>query len=443
MMNLWGTERKARLGGFLLFGLLLVLVVESCVFDPNLSEYPPCSPEGLCAPTCVCLEQRVCVPGDRASRDMPPAFCHPDNTCGADLMSDVNHCGRCDEVCEFAHATASCDLGVCVMGDCGLGWADCDGQIDNGCEADLSLPEHCGSCLVVCTEQLPLCQGRTCVAACEDPYTTCGGACVDLQTDLNHCGLCERACAPVHASDFDCVGGECRVMACDAGYGLCGADYWTGCSTVFGTLENCRVCYDTCGTDHATAQCLDSGCVIDCESGWGDCNGNPADGCEEPLGSQIHCTGCWAGCEAGTPCLGVEIGCEQTPCSQTCALGIECINGVCGGEGLYCFGEPCLGGACCMDSLGSGICSPTGSCEELLFAELHCDSSLADCEEGFICCMINGAWHETALCTTSCAFEEILCATDAECLGIPGRDFVDCCHKAGSFYGTCSDLNCD
>jgi hypothetical protein len=42
--------------------------------------------------------------------------------------------------------------------------------------------------------------------ACEEPFDTCDGECVDLDTDRDHCGECGHDCD----SDEICKDGECR-----------------------------------------------------------------------------------------------------------------------------------------------------------------------------------------------------------------------------------------
>lgn len=72
------------------------------------------------------------------------------NGCEADLTSDVNRCGACDSRCAVAAGTAACVAGSCVVGACDAGRGDCDGSASNGCEADLASVTHCGACGNAC-----------------------------------------------------------------------------------------------------------------------------------------------------------------------------------------------------------------------------------------------------------------------------------------------------
>jgi hypothetical protein len=59
---------------------------------------------------------------------------------------------------------------------------------------------------------------------CAEDLTLCGGSCVDTDTDLQHCGRCDQACAPApeHGS-VKCAGfideGACE-FSCERGYVL-------------------------------------------------------------------------------------------------------------------------------------------------------------------------------------------------------------------------------
>ncbi len=88
--------------------------------------------------------KNLCAPGF--------ADCNGDASdgCEADLASPA-HCGACANACALAHATAACDGGSCAIGACDPGFADCDGSAANGCETDLQTnSDDCGVCGNVC-----------------------------------------------------------------------------------------------------------------------------------------------------------------------------------------------------------------------------------------------------------------------------------------------------
>jgi hypothetical protein len=61
----------------------------------------------------------------------------PADGCETDLYSTAQHCGACGNACNLPHATETCASGVCQVGTCDAGYANCDGQHANGCETNL------------------------------------------------------------------------------------------------------------------------------------------------------------------------------------------------------------------------------------------------------------------------------------------------------------------
>jgi hypothetical protein len=71
--------------------------------------------------------------------------------------------------------------------------------------------------------------------SCPDGFTACAGECVELATDLDHCGGCGAACG-VHG---DCAEGICT---CEPGFGLCP----DGCVNSDIDRANCGGCGVAC-----------------------------------------------------------------------------------------------------------------------------------------------------------------------------------------------------
>ena len=72
---------------------------------------------------------------------------NPTNGCEIDLRLDPDHCGRCDERCPpLEHAERGCG-GHCTIWRCARGFRDCNEDVSDGCEVDVTLdPRHCGRC---------------------------------------------------------------------------------------------------------------------------------------------------------------------------------------------------------------------------------------------------------------------------------------------------------
>jgi hypothetical protein len=127
-----------------------------------------------------------CAPGSicQVTDSGPKCIC----PCGAscfDLNDNIDNCGACGFVCpgdarsvrqstsngdpDPAHGKPVCTSGICDY-RCSPNWADCDKNIDNGCETDLRRdPYNCGACGIRC-----------------DGVE--GQACIDGQCAMQECG---------------------------------------------------------------------------------------------------------------------------------------------------------------------------------------------------------------------------------------------------------------
>ena len=146
----------------------------------------PCTGrETLCGNTCAdlltdtnhcgvcdraCGSQEIC----RNARCGPACAKSGTTLCGddcVDLSTNMSDCGSCGNECKtfLPNALGSeCTVGKCVVSGCESGYGDCDGSIDNGCEANLrSDANHCGSCGTKCPS------GQLCYnMVCKVPATT-------------------------------------------------------------------------------------------------------------------------------------------------------------------------------------------------------------------------------------------------------------------------------
>jgi hypothetical protein len=121
-------------------------------------------------------------------------------------------------------------------------------------------------------------------SACESGESPCGAACVDTDTDPEHCGACDAPCTPSGAEGA-CVGGVCTLGSCLAGFADCDADTANGCEA---SCAEGDACDTSCGSDGAigcadpcTPSCIPplescNGLDDDCD---GDCDEGPLAGC--------------------------------------------------------------------------------------------------------------------------------------------------------------------
>jgi hypothetical protein len=91
--------------------------------------------------------------------------------CETSLLADGAHCGGCNNRCDVVpHGTGTCDAGVCSL-DCEAAFDDCDGNVANGCEADLTSATSCGACGKACAGATPTCVPSDGAYACQAKIT--------------------------------------------------------------------------------------------------------------------------------------------------------------------------------------------------------------------------------------------------------------------------------
>lgn len=172
-------------------------------------------------------------------------FCSVNGIC-KDQNTTTNGCGTgCTDCGAYTNvAAASCSGGACVINTCTPGFGNCDGNISNGCETNISGNDNnnCGQCGKLCTDGNACTVGDSCVGGTCKPgvqkncntdvckngtcntttgdcsYTNkpdgtfvgpnqsnrcCGGNAVDISSDPNNCGFC----------GMKCLGGACESVS--------------------------------------------------------------------------------------------------------------------------------------------------------------------------------------------------------------------------------------
>jgi hypothetical protein len=239
------------------------------------------------------------------------ADCDADASNGCEAVLDsIDHCGGCNQSCAVANGEATCSAGACGFVGCSPGFGDCDGDIaTNGCERPLDSLTSCGGCDVPCA--LPdgetTCNGGVCaLTGCGNGFDDCDGdasnGCEAPLDTLADCGGCGAPCASA-----SCSGGVCSSASCAAFLADCDAD-GAICETDLRTLSDCVSCGVPCGDQdgrlaNATATCASGGCgIAACDPGFDDCDSSAATGCEAQIGSNAHCGGCNLPCDANETC---------------------------------------------------------------------------------------------------------------------------------------------
>lgn len=162
-----------------------------------------------------------------------------------------------------------CIEGQCTTGgsNCLSGFADCDGNVANGCETDLNNPATCGSCTNSCPDTADLCQNGKCVPVCTAPMVDCNGSCRDESSDIMACGSC-TAC-PQGNGTPSCNAGVCSI-SCDPGFSNCGAT--TECFETDDDVTHCGSSCTACAPPNNA--CVEGQCTFTCQPPNTDCSGN-------------------------------------------------------------------------------------------------------------------------------------------------------------------------
>lgn len=300
-----------------------------------------------------------------------------------DTAADPEHCGACDLACtSLPHLQTTdgvtCSAGVCEVpaSACAAGYAHCSPDPADGCETDITVPEHCGSCATTCGADAPFCALGKCSVTCPaEAPTACGKACSDPKTDPMHCGDCETACTqPAGGGNAVCADGKCGTqclqgyhqcpgttdcrsdtdashcgpdcLACDAptgGHAVC-ADNACGIACDGGLKQCGSECIDTasdpkncgeCGHDCSALPhigssqgitCSAGKCVVpstSCAAGYAHCSAKPDDGCETDISQADNCRACGTKCPVDNPI------CTPTGCKNACAASAPTL---CGGN---------------------------------------------------------------------------------------------------------------
>ena len=155
--------------------------------------------------------------------------------------------------------------------------------------------QHCGDCTTSCAVG-EVCTASVCEAQCPAGQSVCDGACFDLDSSRMHCGDCATSCAAGEV----CSGGACALS--------CGGSTPTQCGDACVDMDTDRAHCGDCTTACASGEvCSGGACALSC---GGSTPTQCGDACVDTATNPNHCGGC------GTPCAVTTPTCSGGVCSS-------------------------------------------------------------------------------------------------------------------------------
>ncbi|MBN1961506.1 MAG: VWD domain-containing protein [Deltaproteobacteria bacterium] len=266
--------------------------------------------------------------------------------------------------------------------------------------------------------------------------------CVDLSTDVNHCGRCNRACA---------VGAPCEARtcwSCPNGGSVCKVNGVDTCIDLSHDRNNCGRCNHKCKNseycDGRTCwSCLETVCNNECVDLERD---------------KENCGECGNVCPSGAQCLSSKCKCPNSEivCDGSCT-DIQQDNNNCGECGKVCQpGTKCVRGACVSDCVcnqwqnnncGEGNCKPTEMEQTRSCTPAACEIE-AQCIDDIACECDCNEWQDYNCGTGDCKPTEMeqtrsctpaYCDTEVQCISAPACE----CQCTEWLDNDCGQGNCE
>lgn len=372
-----------------------------------------------------CGENSLCIDGKCSCKSgFKDCDQNLNNGCETNITSDLNNCGDCSKRCATDNTFLNqCENGECKIVTCALGFMDCDGIVQNGCEVDIRNDNNnCGGCKIKCNQnatckngecqclsgyancnnkwddgcEINLNSNQTCGTSCSNitncnqnaycsngsclclsPYENCNGlwsdGCeININTDVNNCGKCKFKCELPNTDEVTCNLGQCKVVKCKTNYGNCDNQDYNGCETnLSNDANNCGSCNNKCNQN---AQCINGACQ--CNNGYLNCNDQWADGCEvNKYNDPYNCNGC------GNVCNLPNVA------SHICNMGV-CNIGICKWNYANCDGIQSNG---CEINLNTDP-NNCGTCNNKCNQNAYCSNGNCFCNTNYYNC--NSLWSD-------------------------------------------------
>jgi hypothetical protein len=286
-----------------------------------------------------------------------------------------------------------CDQGVMCGGSC----------------VDLQQnPEHCGACDRPCPSVdhgQAACSSGTCALACDDGYTRCGDRCYRLSSDTSHCGSCTFSCPSEINSDVACVEGKCQT-SCNPGARECGGE----CVRVETDARHCGECGKACAADE---QCAAGTCVKECPAGTTACQRS----CVDTKSDVQHCGGCGQACAAPN---GASALCQDGACAFGCTAGLMACGNTCVDTQTDIANCGACGQACKATSAFNHAVCEAGSCS------IRCNTGFIACQNQCVSLAVIANSRALAACAVLGGLQDLsMCANMGQSSTYCGAECVD------------------
>jgi len=327
--------------------------------------------------------------------------------CSTDLSINTTHCGECGRNCNTLRNVerVSCLNGTCLIEGCHHGYKDCNGDPEDGCEAQLrSSISNCGECGTNClslnhTDSNRIeCSNGVCNinSACVEGYADCdlnfeNGCETTLMNTTQNCGNCAVNCLSllenvnVNMQSIECQSGTCTFSNCLDEFSNCNQQEIDGCEVnLMINTTHCGSCDTNCLNlpNLKSSQCENGKCYIQsCANSFSDCNEIVDDGCEASLFSVTTCGSCNNNCSSLNNVI--EVRCEDegicaiSECKQFTADCNQRASDGC--ETLLLFDYNHCGGCSRNCQLLPNV--TITDCNEGECIILECNSGFADCNQ--------------------------------------------------------------
>ncbi len=262
-------------------------------------------------------------------------------------------------------------------------------------------------------------------SSCPSGQLSCGGKCIDVQSDTNNCGACSTVCA-----SSLCVAGVCKsggTLGCDTGLTVCSGL----CVDLKMDNANCGTCGTACT---GITKCASGACLDPCAPKT-TCAGALI--CVNLQSDNTNCGTCGNVCPTAQSCSAGTCACPSgTPNACGAGNNLTCVSFAtdvnnCGSCGNACgVNHVCSGGSCQISCQTLSGCPATGTvtyCADLTSDPMNCSTCGMVCPTHATC--------GTSACHCPSAVMSMVCNNTCVDLSSDAANCGGCTHLCNTGVG--------